>query len=193
MQITGYEDDGSAIHTHTIRYTYTLNAPQTHSGLLTDDIAVKISTATQGDVNKVLQIAIEDDAPVANADTGALAENETLSGNLVTGVNATADSLGADGATVTGVAAGVQIGEQSGNIGTGVAGDYGTLTVAADGSYTYVPNAAALALKEGETGTDTFTYTLKDADGSRDACPSVSDSQAIITTLCPGRESRNPA
>jgi VCBS repeat-containing protein len=45
-------------------------------------------------------------------------------------------------------------------------GNYGTLTVNADGSYTYVPNAAAInALSEGAY-TDTFTVQTSDAHGA---------------------------
>ena len=53
----------------------------------------------------------------------------------------------------------------SGNATQGVLGTYGTLTVAADGSYTYVANtAAAEALDAGDEVTDVFTYTVKDDD-----------------------------
>ncbi|MEH3038043.1 MAG: VCBS domain-containing protein [Sphingomonas adhaesiva] len=97
-------------------------------------------------------------------------------GNVLTGVGGTdanttdgvADTQGADGATVTGVVAGVAT-SASGNLGTAVAGTYGTLTLTADGSYRYVPsstNAELRALIPGETRTDTFTYTLTDGDGS---------------------------
>ncbi|WP_342735344.1 VCBS domain-containing protein [Bradyrhizobium sp. B117] len=49
---------------------------------------------------------------------------------------------------------------------TTVAGHYGALTVNADGSYTYVPNAAAInALSEGNYA-DTFTVQTKDAHGA---------------------------
>ncbi len=97
-------------------------------------------------------------------------------GNVLTGVGGTdanttdgvADTQGADGATVTGVVAGVAT-SASGNLGTAVTGTYGTLTLSADGSYRYVPsatNAELRALVPGETRTDTFTYTLTDGDGS---------------------------
>ena len=45
--------------------------------------------------------------------------------------------------------------------GSSVTGDYGTLTIGADGSYTYVANSAN-DLDDGDTGTDIFTYTLSD-------------------------------
>ena len=47
--------------------------------------------------------------------------------------------------------------------GTQIVGTYGTLTIGADGSYTYAATtAAADALDTGEEGTDTFVYTLSD-------------------------------
>ena len=45
--------------------------------------------------------------------------------------------------------------------GTQIVGTYGTLTIGADGSYTYAATtAAADALDTDESGTDTFVYTL---------------------------------
>ena len=83
----------------------------------------------------------------------------------------TDDVLGADGAAatasgsagLTGVAAGSNTSQPvSGGVGTGIAGTLGTLTLNADGSYSYdgnpnvVPPAGA---------TDTFVYTITDGDG----------------------------
>ena len=47
--------------------------------------------------------------------------------------------------------------------GTTVTGTYGTLTIGADGSYTYTANQdAADALDDSESATDVFTYTVSD-------------------------------
>ncbi|GIR66289.1 MAG: hypothetical protein CM15mP70_13960 [Pelagibacteraceae bacterium] len=47
--------------------------------------------------------------------------------------------------------------------GTQVTGTYGTLTIGADGSYTYAATTDATdALDTGESATDTFVYTLSD-------------------------------
>ena len=47
--------------------------------------------------------------------------------------------------------------------GTSVTGTYGTLTIGADGSYTYVADqSAADDLDAGDTATDVFVYTVSD-------------------------------
>ena len=49
----------------------------------------------------------------------------------------------------------------AGTIGSGLTGTYGTLTMNADGSYSYVADqAAADALDAGDTATDVFNYTV---------------------------------
>ncbi len=67
----------------------------------------------------------------------------------------------------------------------GAAGDVGNqvtlasgalLTLNADGSYTYDPNKQFEALDEGETATDTFTYTVADNHG-------VSDTATVVITI----------
>ena len=51
--------------------------------------------------------------------------------------------------------------------GTSYPGTYGTITVGADGSYTYTANtAAAEALDAGDTATESFTYTVYDGYAS---------------------------
>ena len=121
-----------------------------------------------------LVILITDTAPEAKADTGTVTEDgAALEGNVITGGsnNSTdvADSLGADATQVTGVSKGSSTTEQTGNVGgTGLAGDYGTLILNSDGSYSYTvdPNNATVnALKDGGKLTETFSYTIKDADG----------------------------
>jgi hypothetical protein len=67
---------------------------------------------------------------------------------------------GADGGiAVVGVAAGNGAGGASpGSVGAAIAGAFGTLTLNADGSYSYVHAIGG--------GSDVFTYTIRDADGS---------------------------
>src|SRR3546814_3329453 len=73
------------------------------------------------------------------------------------------DTAGADGAAITGVAAGADTSAPvTGQVGTAIAGAYGTLTLAADGSYTH-QSAADSVPPAG--GTHTFVYTLTEGDG----------------------------
>jgi hypothetical protein len=66
--------------------------------------------------------------------------------------------LGADGATVVGIAAGDSNGNPvSGGIGTQIHGAHGDLTIDAQGNYSYV--------RTGGSGVDIFTYTIQDGDG----------------------------
>ncbi|MEP2943004.1 MAG: VCBS domain-containing protein, partial [Hyphomicrobiales bacterium] len=54
------------------------------------------------------------------------------------------------------------------SVGTEITGDLGTLTLQADGSYTFAVDPSApsvLALAEGEVSTDTLTYTVSDGNG----------------------------
>ncbi len=71
--------------------------------------------------------------------------------------------------TVSGVEAGSTAGPVAGNIGgSGIAGTYGTLILAADGTWTYAldnADADTNALAQGETATDVFSYTISDLAG----------------------------
>ena len=108
------------------------------------------------------------DAPVAVADTNSTTEDS--------GVAATGNVLPNDtdidhGAllNVSGVVAGTAVSAPSGNLGGGVAGSFGTLTLGADGSYSYAldnTNPAVQALAAGATTTDTFTYAVTDDQGA---------------------------
>ena len=135
-------------------------------------------TLTDGDGDFVSQseaignaIEFRDDGPSAANDTDAVTEdtNTSASGNVVTGVGedgnaAGADSYGADGAgAVTAI-----VGTAAGAIGGNTPGSYGTLTIDAQGNYTYTLSnglSAVQGLGVGDTLTDTFTYTITDADG----------------------------
>ncbi len=104
------------------------------------------------------------DAPVAMADTASVTEDVPVTTTAVTGVlsNDTDIDTG-DTKTVSAVA----FGATTGTVGSALAGTYGTLTLNADGSYSYLANkATAEALGAGQTATDTFTYTMHDAAGA---------------------------
>ena len=85
---------------------------------------------------------------MANDDTNATDENSPVSGNVL------ANDTDVDGETLTVT-----------NPGTFI-GAYGTLVLAANGSYTYTPGAAAAALTNGQTANDVFTYIASDGTAS---------------------------
>ncbi|TDA94367.1 hypothetical protein E0702_15900, partial [Halomonas marinisediminis] len=97
-----------------------------------------------------------------------------MTGNVIGGSNAStndvADTVGADGATVSAivsdnVGANDSTTDLNGNLV--IKGEFGTLTINPDGSYTYAldnDNLVVQGLSENQTLTDTFTYTLTDGD-----------------------------
>ncbi|MGB9364900.1 MAG: VCBS domain-containing protein [Xanthobacteraceae bacterium] len=113
---------------------------------------------------RVQTVLIADPAsPVAHADTNAIAEDDAssaIAGNVLAN-----DALGgiAD-ATLSVTSAGV------------LAGLYGTLTLNADGSYSYLldqTNPALEALNDGNTFQETFAYTISDGYGQATAQLSI--------------------
>ncbi|MFN9852676.1 MAG: Ig-like domain-containing protein, partial [Planctomycetota bacterium] len=112
--------------------------------------------------------------PVAIADTAIAIEAGGIS-NGTAGTNPTGNVLANDTdadlwdtKTVTGVAGGT-VGSATGNVGSSVNGNFGSIQIAADGSYTYTvdnSNAAVQALRtSSNTLNDVFTYTMQDSIG----------------------------
>ena len=97
-----------------------------------------------------------DDEPTANADTASVAANAVVTGNVLD--NDTDPDL--DPLNVSSVDQGINL------VGQAIAGNYGTLILNADGSYTYTANNSA---PPGPPVTDTFTYTVTDHHGGSDA------------------------
>lgn len=162
-----------------VSYSYQQSGTsKNHSGgdsSVSDSFPIIVTdNADESSVATDLVILITDTAPEAKADTGTVTEDGTaLEGNVITGGSSNsadvADRLGVDATQVTGVSKGSSTTEQTDNVGgTGLAGDYGTLILNSDGSYSYTvdPNNATVnALKDGGKLTETFSYTIKDADG----------------------------
>ena len=111
---------------------------------------------------------------MANADVAGVTEDGTTSvsgnaiGALSIGTNLTGTGNAADtdidGDTLTVVA----VNGSGGNVNIAVAGLYGSLTLQADGDYTYALNNASAAvqgLATGETLTDSFSYRISDGHG----------------------------
>src|SRR6185503_5950498 len=102
--------------------------------------------------------------PTAHADVNSVSEGGTVTGNVETN-----DVFGADGKAAGGGVTGVEAGSHPGDVvttgvGTSIAGTYGTLTLNADGSYSYHANPNSVSPPG---ATDTFTYTITDGDGDK--------------------------
>lgn len=152
--ITGFNAE-----TGEITYSYTLNSADLHpTGNDANGLAEHfnvVATDNDGDTaNSTLSVNVVDDVPTARDDSNAHTASEcavTLSGNVLLN-----DTQGADRIPTGPIVGGTFV------------GTYGTLVLAADGSYTYTLNAHDpdfVALHGGGNGTEVFTYTLKDADG----------------------------
>ncbi|WP_372720511.1 VCBS domain-containing protein, partial [Novipirellula sp.] len=152
---------------------------------LSEVFTYTIQDASGADSTAEITVTITgaNDAPEAVANAATATEASGIlnnisgtdpSGNVLT--NDTDVDAG-DTKTVTGVATGVQ-GTTSGNVGSTVVGTYGSLVINSNGSYTYTldnDNAAVEALNDGDTLSETFSYTMQDTGGL------ASTTQLVIT------------
>ncbi|MCO7216797.1 VCBS domain-containing protein [Halomonas sp. OfavH-34-E] len=148
------------------------------------DATYTIVDADGSQADGALSVVIDDDAPVATSDTNAIIENMApVSGNVIGGPGASsgdqADAPGADGASVTAVSVGsTTVSSLNADGKLVIKGQYGTLTLDAQGGYSYAldsDNAEVAALDKGQTVDESFTYTLTDGDGD------ASDASLTIT------------
>jgi VCBS repeat-containing protein len=164
-----------------IKHEFAGDNPDTTYTLGTDEMVTLTATVKDKDgdgapvtanIGKNLQF--KDDGPVANNDVDSVTEGLTATGNVLTGgtdagdantTDGVADNAGADGkATITGIRTGTEAGSgTAGTVGVALQGTYGTLTLNANGTYTYQakPDVQAGAV-------DYFTYTMKDGDNDTD-------------------------
>ncbi|MEK9824902.1 MAG: Ig-like domain-containing protein, partial [Methylotenera sp.] len=131
--------------------------------LSTYNLTISASDGLNSDT-AVVTINVNDlnEAPVAVDDTGSVNQDATLTVAALSGVLSNDTDVDAGDVPATFVVTKVE--GEAGNVGNVVTGTYGTLTLNANGGYSYVANNAAV-LPEGITDTDTFTYTMRDADG----------------------------
>ncbi len=71
----------------------------------------------------------------------------------------------------------------SGNVGTDVAGTYGTLHLNANGSYNYTANSAYDALHANQNVSDVFNFTVSDGTTVTQNQPSISREQPTDRSL----------
>src|SRR5579872_1556378 len=108
-----------------------------------------------------------DRAPVVNNNAATVTTGETITATAKTGVLSNASDLDGDKLTVTGVS---DTANGVGTIGSSLAGQYGVLTLNADGSYSYVANTISSGLPPSgiylfSDLQDVFTYTVSDGHG----------------------------
>ena len=129
----------------TLTLTYTATVDDHHGGLVTKPVTVTV-TGTNDAPTLAAENAGELTDTAAYDSFGNL--TGTLAGNDVDhGETASLSYAALDGSSA---------------VNTAVAGLYGSLTVNADGTYTYVPNAAAINALHDGSYTDTFTVQTTD-------------------------------
>ncbi|MEI6830738.1 MAG: DUF5801 repeats-in-toxin domain-containing protein, partial [Synechococcaceae cyanobacterium ELA445] len=148
-------------------------------------ITDKDGDASSATLNIGSNLVFKDDGPTALADIDSVKEDSQLvaTGNVITGtdVSVSPDSNSTDGVADTRGADGAFISSASSNNVPAnsdntpdvsnnfqVAGQYGSLVLNTNGSYSYTLNNsldAVQTLNTGQSLTDTFSYTLKDGDG----------------------------
>ncbi|MGH1461417.1 MAG: retention module-containing protein [Neptuniibacter sp.] len=168
--------DGELINTVTIPagtslIPVTVTIVQDHLDEGDEIFTVQIIDAVNADINPAADSATvvifdDDTTPVAQDDFNSVQEDTVLStsGNVVGGEEASAGDnpdTDEDGDTLTILTVdGVEV-----SSGTEITGNYGTLTINADGSYTYVLDNDAedvQALDTGDGLTDSFSYVVTD-------------------------------
>jgi VCBS repeat-containing protein len=186
-----------------IPYTYRLT--DNTSGDSTTDVFTVVLTDPDGDSSTArLTIVIADDVPTARNDTDSVAggtygpeTGNVLSGSGTTSGTAGADTLGADGAAISGFRAGTE--GAFATVGTTINGQYGTLTLGANGTYSYVRNTNTpggvtdvfsyrLTDGDGDTSTATLTINIGDAPNRIVFVPEIGDGTQVREPHLPSRE-----
>ena len=170
-------------------YTYTANTAAAEaldaSDTVTDSFTYTVSDGTATDTaTLVITVTGVNDDPVAVNDTDAVDEDATITessgSELLVADDTDADTDSALTVTQIAVTGGSNSSVASSSTYnsnfTTVNGTYGTLKVGADGTYTYTADkAAADALDDGDTVTDSFTYTVSDG--------TATDTATLIITV----------
>ncbi|MDP3142297.1 MAG: Ig-like domain-containing protein, partial [Methylotenera sp.] len=163
-------------------YTYTLNNSLATTQALAQGQAVTevfnytlkdTANAVSNSTTLTINISGTNDAPVAVVDNASVVEAGVNPGNTAFAGTATASGnvLTNDTDVDTGDTKAVSaVNGLAANVGAAsVAGTYGSITIAANGVYTYTLNnslAATQALDQGQVVTDVFNYTVIDANGA---------------------------
>ncbi len=160
-----------------------------NSASLTDPFTIVVTRidGAGGSVSDTFVLTVTNPAPVAADDTNGGGDHTVLSGNVLLGTISSGTGAGGadtdpDGDTL--VITLVQSGASTVAAGAPLSLTYGSITVAANGSYTFTPNALANGLANGVSVTETITYTVSDGEGGTDT--------AILTlTITGGNDAPN--
>ena len=150
-------------------YTYTLTAPAnspTHANdganTVTESFTYRVEDTVGNWTTSTVKVTIVDDVPQAHCDFVSVAKGDVVSGNVMHNDVIGADTL-SDGAYVVGVRAGHDTSSSAiGQLNSNVYGQYGYLTLDAQGNAHYHSNPNAVAPRD---AVDTFVYTIRDGDG----------------------------
>ncbi|MDD4701069.1 MAG: VCBS domain-containing protein, partial [Desulfovibrio sp.] len=171
------ERTGTADNIATFKYTYTLDtakANTNYSGSYDDKISVRI-TDGHADVAKDLSVKLTADnaEPKVSFAAVSVVEDDFVGGTSVVKVEGTLEAPTAPETVLGGGAPESFTYNVAGDSGTGMAkGEYGTLFLKADGSYTYVldnNNPTVQALGEGQKLDVPETFTINVSDGGKSA------------------------
>jgi len=141
--------------------------PTEFHGTIVDVINYTVTDNDGNTANAAFNILVTDDVPTATGDfTSLLEDTVSVSGNVIDN-----DRIGADftDTPVTGVKAGMDLSSDAiGNVGSSIDGQYGSVVVNSDGSYTYTlynSKTEVQAIGPDEQLRDIFTYSITDTDG----------------------------
>lgn len=133
-------------------FDYTPNA-----GFFGTDSFTYVANDGHGDSNVATVTITVDALPTAGDDSNTTDQNTPVTGNVITNDS---DPDAADTLTVSAVNG------SAANVGTQITLASGALlTVNSNGTYSYNPNGAFTSLAQGQTATDSFTYTVSDGHG----------------------------
>ncbi|MDX1725806.1 MAG: type I secretion C-terminal target domain-containing protein [Pseudomonas sp.] len=166
-------------------YSYELTSPTTDGlGIETDTFSLSVSDGTVSSAPASIIIEIVDDVPNAVDDSHSIAEDTLtpISGNVLSNDLHANGQPGADTPT-------------SFVSWASTAASYGSFSDTGNGGYSYLlnnANPAVQALDSGESLTETFSYTMQDADGDLDTATLTititgsNDSAQVVTAALHG-------